>query len=101
MTEPVELMNLKIRSTLAMLKVILLVRYQIVRISKQFSATKLFLEINSGKILKIPLHELATWPGFAGPPARGVLVVLVQGLSKLVLVQDLSKVAFVIHCALK
>ena len=41
-------------------------------------------------------YLLAAWPGFAGPPARGVLVVLVQGLSKLVLVQDLSKVAFVI-----
>ena len=40
--------------------------------------------------------KLAAWPGFARPPARGVLVVLVQGLSKLVLVQDLSKVAFVI-----
>ena len=30
--------------------------------------------------------KLAAWPGFAGPPARGMLVVLLQDVSKLALV---------------
>ena len=32
------------------------------------------------------IKSLAAWPGFAGPPARGMLVVLVQDISKLALV---------------
>ena len=39
--------------------------------------------------------SLAAWPGFAGPPARGVLVVLVQDVSKALLVIGLFRVALV------
>ena len=41
------------------------------------------------------LLKLAAWPGFAGPPARGVLVVLVQDVSKALLVIGLFRVALV------
>ena len=37
--------------------------------------------------------QLAAWPGFARPPARGVLVVLVQVVSKAFLVIGLFRVA--------
>ena len=39
--------------------------------------------------------RLAAWPGFAGPPARGVLVVLVQDVSKALLLIGLFRVALV------
>ena len=38
---------------------------------------------------------LAAWPGFARPPARGVLVVLVQDVSKALLAIGLFRVALV------
>ena len=38
---------------------------------------------------------LAAWPGFARPPARGVLVVLEQVVSKALLVIGLFRVALV------
>ena len=38
---------------------------------------------------------LAAWLGFAGPPARSVLVVLVQDLSKVAFVISLSKMVLV------
>ena len=38
---------------------------------------------------------LAAWPGFAGPPARCVLVVLVQDVSKALLLIGLFRVALV------
>ena len=41
------------------------------------------------------LQLLAAWPGFAGPPARGVLVVLVQDVSQASLVIGLFRVALV------
>ena len=40
-------------------------------------------------------NVLAAWPGFAGPPARGVMVVLVQDVSKALLVIGLFRVALV------
>ena len=41
------------------------------------------------------VFTLAAWPGFAGPPARGVLVILVQDVSKAFLVIGLFRVALV------